>query len=137
MKICCALNYQKLSSDACKHLAQNPRFPSRTTIQALLLQRSKLKNFLQDTNPPKSLNTSPCTYGDKASTKNEEQIALYAEKLCLTVESEKIKSHLQGMQWRVMELENVCKKLQTRMGKLMKTKIPSPGNPKSLPKMCR
>lgn len=137
MKICCALNYQKLSSDACKHLAQNPKFPSRTAIQALLLQRSKLKNLLEDTDHPKSFNTSPCTYDDKASTKNEEQISPYAEKLCLTVESEKIKSHLQRMQWRVMELEKVCKKLQTRVGKLIKTKIPSPGNPKSLPKMCR
>ncbi|KAJ8622285.1 hypothetical protein MRB53_030814 [Persea americana] len=137
MKICCALNYQKLSSDACQHLVQNPRFPSRTATQALLLHRSKFKNLLQDTDHPKSFNTSPCTYGDKASAKNEKQIALYADKLCLTVESEKIKSHLQGMQWRVMELEKVCKRLQTRMGKLMKAKIPSPGNPKSLPKMCR
>lgn len=137
MKICCALNYEKLSSDICKHLAQNPKFPSRSAIQALLSQQSKLKSLLQDTDSLNSSNTSPCTNGSEANVKiTDEQIVLYAKRLDLATENEKIKTHLQGMQLRVMELEKVCQKLQTQIAKIMKAKAASPGNPKSLPKLC-
>lgn len=136
MKICCAIHYEKLSSDACKHLAQNPKFPSRTAIQALLSQRSKVKSLLQDTDRFKSFATSPFDNSNEGSAKKDGQIILYTEKLGLTVENEKIEAHLQGVQWRVIELEKFCKKLQTQIAKLKKTKLPSPGNPKSLPKLC-
>lgn len=137
MKICCGLNYEKLSSDICKHLAQNPKFPSRSAIQALLSQQSKLKSSLQDTDSLNSSNTSPCTNGGEANAKiTDEQIVLYAKRLDLATENEKIKTHLQGMQLRVMELEKVCQKLQTQIAEIMKAKAASPGNPKSLPKLC-
>lgn len=137
MKICCALNYEKISPDVCKHLAQNPKFPSRAAIQALLSQQSKLKSLLQDTDSVKSSNALSCTNGDEANAKiNDEQIVLHAKRLDLATENEVIKEHLQGMQWRVMELEKVCQKLQTQMGKIMKAKKATPGTPKSLPKLC-
>lgn len=137
MKICCALNYEKLSSDICKDLSQNLKFPSRSAIQALLSQQSKLKSLLQDTDSLNSSNTSPCTNSDQANAKiTDEQIVLHAKRLDLATENQEIKTHLQGMQWRVMELEKVCQKLQTQIAKIMNAKAASPGNPRSLPKLC-
>jgi len=130
MKICCAINYEKLSSESCKHLAQNSRFPSRTAIQALVSQHSKLKNLLKDTN-----NLRPLKYGTQFD--NNGQIVLYAKKLDLSVENEKLRANLQGMQWKVMELEKVCRKMQVQMAKMTKSKKSSHrGSSRSLPKLC-
>src|SRR4051812_9379103 len=112
MQICCAINYEKLSSECCKHLAQNTRFPSRAAIEVLVFQHSKLKNLLEDTE-----NARPVRSGGKFSDDNE-QIILYAKKLDLSTENAKLRENLQGMQWKVMELEKVCRKMQIRMGKM-------------------
>ncbi|WOL10379.1 BTB/POZ domain-containing protein [Canna indica] len=139
MNICCAIDYDKLSSESCKHLARNPKFPSRTAVEALTFQQSKLKSLLQNTdsfrsilNPPP--NESKCKEKDQLN--DSEQIVLYANKLDLTLENEKLKAELQGMQWRVMELEKICRKMQTRMAKVMKNKTPSPSGSRSLPRLC-
>jgi len=121
MKICCTLNYEKLSTGACKHLAKNTKFPSRTAVQALISQQSKLKSLLQGTNHIKPLGDSPCNYNEKGSKGKEDEdgepIVLYARKLEISMENEKLRAHLQGMQWRVMELEKLCRKMQTQMEK--------------------
>lgn len=133
MKICCAINYEKLSSESCKHLAQNSKFPSRTALQALVSQHSKLKNLLKDTN---NVRPAPLAKGKDSS----EQIILYAKKLDLSMENEKLRANLQGMQWKVMELEKVCRKMQIQMAKITKsTKISSGSHrssSRSLPKLC-
>ncbi|KAJ0983432.1 hypothetical protein J5N97_011687 [Dioscorea zingiberensis] len=104
MKICCAINYAKLSSETCKHLARNSKFPSRTAMQALITQHSKLKSLLQDTNYLSKLCNSP----HKNKQMNDgEQVILYAKRVDLSTENEKLKANLQGMQWRVIELEKV------------------------------
>ncbi|XP_008813170.2 BTB/POZ domain-containing protein At3g22104 [Phoenix dactylifera] len=137
MKICCAINYEKLTSESCKHLAQNSKFPSRTAIQALISQQSKLKSLLQDTDHLKSFSYPLKVNGYKQNQCNDgEQIILYAKKLDLSMENEKLKAHLQGMQWRVVQLEKICKKMQTQMAKIMKTRISSPSNSRSLPRLC-
>ncbi|XP_077211069.1 BTB/POZ domain-containing protein At3g22104-like isoform X2 [Tasmannia lanceolata] len=139
MKICCVLNYEKLSSEACKHLAQNSKFPSRAVIEALVSQQSKLKNLLHDTDNLKSFGNLPCSYSDKATKGKKDnsgdQIILYAKKLDLSTENENMKAHLQGMQWRVMELEKLCRKMQNQMAKIMKSRLSSPSNAR-LPKLC-
>ncbi|OVA13173.1 BTB/POZ-like [Macleaya cordata] len=140
MKICCALNYEKLSSSACKHLAQNTKFPSRTTVQALISQQSKLNNLLQETN---HLN-SRCSYTEKENggkrDKDKEQVVLYAKKLDFSTENEKLREHIQGMQWRVMELEKICRKMQTQLAKVIKSKVSSSSSSgngaRSLPRLC-
>ncbi|KAJ6420695.1 hypothetical protein OIU84_028116 [Salix udensis] len=53
MKICCALNYEKLSAEACLHLYQNKTFPSKSAVQALLSQQAKLKRLLKATDKTK------------------------------------------------------------------------------------
>ncbi|XP_010267839.1 PREDICTED: BTB/POZ domain-containing protein At3g22104-like isoform X1 [Nelumbo nucifera] len=140
MKICCALNYEKLSSEACKHLAQNSKFPSRTAVQALISQHSKLKSLIQDTSYVKPISDSPFSYSEKGTklkkVEDGDQVVLYARKLDLSSENEKLRAHLQGMQWRVMELEKVCRKMQTQMAKIMKSRLSSSSNARSLPRLC-
>ncbi|KAJ4949732.1 hypothetical protein NE237_002650 [Protea cynaroides] len=137
MKICCALNYEKLSSEALKHLGRNSKFPSRKALHALMSQHSKLKTLLGDNN---ILGDSPCSYSEKGikgkEVENGEQHVLYAGKLDISMENEKLEEHLRGMQWRVTELEKVCRKLQAQMEKMMKSRLSSSSSPRSLPRMC-
>ncbi|KAF5741461.1 BTB/POZ domain-containing protein [Tripterygium wilfordii] len=139
--ICFALNYDKLSSEACVHLSQNTRFPSKLAVQALKSQQLKLKSLIQNTNNPKSYTDSPCQFKEirNKEEKDEasEQIVLYSRKLDYsTDDKEQLREHIQGMQLRVIELEKVCRKMQTRMSKNAKSKTPSHGTARSLPRLC-
>ncbi|KAL5797760.1 hypothetical protein ACOSQ2_002580 [Xanthoceras sorbifolium] len=140
MKICCALNYEKLSAEACIHLSQNAKFPSKSAVQALISQQFKLKNLLHNTDSSKCCTDTPCSFTETGSKskkgETDEQVVLYAGKLEVSPDNEKIRTHLQGMQWRVMELEKVCRKMQTQMAKIMKSRVSSHSNARSLPKLC-
>ncbi|XP_041004742.1 BTB/POZ domain-containing protein At3g22104-like isoform X2 [Juglans microcarpa x Juglans regia] len=140
MKICCALNYEKLSAEACLHLSQNKKFPSRSAVQALISQQYKLKSLLHGTNNSRSLTDSPSTSTEvRSKGKKDEaskQVVMYAGKLDISSESEKLTAHLQGMQWRVIELEKICRKMQTQMAKILKSRVSSHGHTRSLPKLC-
>ncbi|MBA0814975.1 hypothetical protein Gohar_020763, partial [Gossypium harknessii] len=109
MKICGGLNYKKLSSEACMHLSQNTKFPSTSAVQALISQQWKLKNLLEGMH-----NAKHYTDFTAKEDRGREQVVVYNEKL---------RAQLQGMQWRVMELEKVCKKMQNQMAKIMKAKV--------------
>lgn len=140
MKICCSLNYEKLSSQACLHLSQNTKFPSKSAVQALSSQQSKLKNLLQVTPGSTPYNDSPCSSKGVAQKgkkdKTSEQLVLYADNHDLSADNEKLRAHLQGMQWRVMELEKICRKMQVQMTKMTKSKVSGNSYAKSLPKLC-
>lgn len=137
IKVCSGLSYEKLSSEACSHLARNKKFPSKSAGQALITQQVKLKSLLQETNQPSPYLDSPCSFVDTENPGNEDQqIVLYAGKLDLSTENEKLKEHLQGMQWRVLELEKACRKMQNQMAKMLKSRVSSHNNAKSLPRLC-
>ncbi|XVE92866.1 hypothetical protein REPUB_Repub01dG0140200 [Reevesia pubescens] len=140
MKICCALNYEKISTEACIHLSQNAKFPSKSAVQALIFRQLKLKNLLQGTSNTKFFTDSPCNFTEtRGKTKKDEaneQIVLYSGRLDISADNEKLRAHLQGMQWRVMELEKVCKKMQTQMAKIMKSKASNHSTARSLPRLC-
>lgn len=141
VKVCCALNYEKLSSDACVHLSQNAKFPSKSSVEALFSQQLKLKNLLQGTKNSKSDMDSPCKLNEtRAKAKKgegSEQIVLYSGRLDISGDNENLRAHLQGMQWRVIELEKLCKKMQAQMAKLMKSKTPTThSTARSLPRLC-
>ncbi|XP_057488309.1 BTB/POZ domain-containing protein At3g22104-like [Actinidia eriantha] len=140
MNLCCGLQYEKLSSEACQNLAQNKKFPSKSAVQALISQHCKLRSLLQETNQTKPFFDSPCSSIDinMEGKKDEtcEQIVLYAGKLDLSAENEKLRAHLQGMQWRVFELEKIYKKMQTQMTKIMKSRLSVHSSARSLPKLC-
>ncbi|KAL4362701.1 hypothetical protein GQ457_04G005130 [Hibiscus cannabinus] len=140
LKICCALNYEKLSSDACIHLSRNANFPSKSAVQALVSQQSKPKNLLQGTKNTKLNTDSPCKFTEtrRKAKKDEgsEQTILYSRKSDVPSDHENLRTHLQGMQGRVIELEKLCKKMQNQMARLMKSKISTQGTARSLPRLC-
>lgn len=137
MKVCSGLNYEKLSPQALDHLTRNAKLPSKSAVQAVISQQHKLKSLLQDSttsftgctaSPPEAASRSSKDDGSK-------QIVLYAKKFNLTDENERLKAHLQGMQWRVVELEKVCRKMQVQMTKMVKSRMAS-RSAKSVPKLC-
>lgn len=140
MKICCALNHEKLSAESCIHVSQNLKFPSRSAVQVLISQQFKLKSLLHATNNTKSCvdSSSRATEAGNESKKDksEEQVVLFAGSLDLQADSKNLRAHLQGMQWRVMELEKVCRKMQIQMAKIMKSRAPSQSHSRSLPRLC-
>lgn len=143
LKICCGLNYEKLSAEACEHLCLNTKFPSNAAVHALISKQSKLNNMLHSTPSTSSFTDSPCSFSDAVKKgkkdKTNEQVVLYAGKFdvsSVSDDNEKLKAHLQGMQWRVMELEKICRKMQSQMAKISKSKVSGNGYARSLPKLC-
>ncbi|OIW05926.1 hypothetical protein TanjilG_07202 [Lupinus angustifolius] len=140
VKICCGLNYEKLSSQACLHLSQNSKFPSKSAVQALISKQSKLNNLLRTTPSTTPFNNSPCGSSGTAQRgkkdKISEQVVLYDGNIDLSVDNEKLRVHLQGMQCRVTELEKICLKMQSQMAKITKSKVSGCSNARSLPKLC-
>lgn len=140
LSVCCGLNYEKLSSEPCNHLTKNKKFPSKSAVQALISQKCKLKNLLQETDRPNSFVDLPSSFVQtkrKAKMDGDcQQIVLYAGKLDISTENERLKAHLQGMQWRVLELEKVCSKMQIQMAKIIKSRLSSQSTAKSLPRLC-
>ncbi|KAG8640686.1 BTB/POZ domain-containing protein At3g22104 isoform X1 [Manihot esculenta] len=139
-KLYCALNCEKLSAEARIHLSQNKTFSSRTAVQALKSQQLKLMSLLHGTNNLKCYDGSSSSLGEMGSkgkaNEASERLMLYTGKFDLSSDSEKLRAHLQGMQCRVMELEKVCRKMQTQMTKIMKSRVSSHSNARALPKLC-
>ncbi|KAG6470472.1 hypothetical protein ZIOFF_071545 [Zingiber officinale] len=134
-KLFCAINYEKLSIESCKHLAMNSKFPSRTVIRALISQQRKLRNLLQETN---RLKESPPeqSRGKKKQFSDDQQIILYTKKLEISGENKRLKTQLQGMRWKVIELEKICKKMKAQVEKATKSRRVSPSGSRSLPRLC-
>ncbi|MBA0717971.1 hypothetical protein Golax_005742 [Gossypium laxum] len=95
--------------------------------------------YLEGTNKTKLYTNSPCKFIEtKGKAKKDKacEPTLYSERLDISVDNEKLREHLQGMQCRVMELENVFKKMQSEMAKIMKSKAAAHGSSaRSLPRL--
>lgn len=137
IKMCRALNYRKLSAKACKHLSENSKFPSKIITQALNSQQFKLKSLIRVSSNTSSIASSPCSCSDNIK-KDEvgEQIVLYAGDLNLSTDNVRLRAQLQGMQSRVMELEKLCRKMQTQMTKVLRSRVSSSHKSRSLPRLC-
>ncbi|XP_010551743.1 PREDICTED: BTB/POZ domain-containing protein At3g22104-like isoform X2 [Tarenaya hassleriana] len=108
------LSYTKLSGESGTNISRNAKFHP---AEAYILQKPKLETF--------------------AGRSQDEQIILRIEKVEISDENEKLKEHLQGIQWRVMELERACRKMQNQMEIIKKrSRSAIRGNPRSLPKLC-
>ncbi|KAL4351204.1 hypothetical protein GQ457_06G004410 [Hibiscus cannabinus] len=131
LEICCALNYEKLSGKACLHLSRNTKFPSKTAVRALVSLQPKLEYLLQGINNAERYTDLPYRFtgigGRAKEDEGSEQAVVYKEKL---------RAQLQGMQLKVMELEKVCKKMQTQLAKFMKSKLSNHRTTRSLPRLC-
>ncbi|XP_062190330.1 BTB/POZ domain-containing protein At3g22104-like isoform X2 [Phragmites australis] len=137
MKICRGLSYEKLSPECCTHLAQNAGFPTRAAVQALASQHTVLKSLvLRDPGQLKPVpSPPPSTTNSYDDGENDGQVILYAGRLDLSLENQNLRSLLDGMHWRVMELEKVCSRMKTQMTK-MKASRGGSCTARSLPRMC-
>lgn len=104
-RLCRCLNYSKLSFEASKDLAKNPRIPPRVAMQALISQQSKIPTSDVVTESPRM---------------NASQIVLYNEKNRNSFSQEKqdVALNLEKMQWRVIELEKLRKEMNGQVSKL-------------------
>ncbi|KAF3538392.1 hypothetical protein F2Q69_00019974 [Brassica cretica] len=65
------------------------------------------------------------------------QLILEVKKVKISGDGEKLKEHIEGIQWRVMELERACLKMHNQMEVIKKrSKRTSGGSNRSLPKLC-
>ncbi|CAA7394588.1 unnamed protein product [Spirodela intermedia] len=127
-RICGAVDCGKLSPASSRHLAGNSRFPARAAVRVFSGDQSKLKSLLSDGTRRR---TSPA--GGAPGAGEREQVVLYARKLEVSEEeTEKLRVHLRGMQWRVAELEKLCRRLQGQMRKMTATG----GRSRTLPRLC-
>ncbi|KAL9229917.1 hypothetical protein vseg_005331 [Gypsophila vaccaria] len=121
-RLCRCLNYEKLTLEACKELAKNPRIPPRVAVQALASQKQvkyeppthadQLDYFSPMTSPPTTNRTvsteSPVLHDeDQDEDENED-------------EDEDVRVNIERMQWRVLELEKMCKEMKGQMSKLVR-----------------
>ncbi|XP_057986363.1 BTB/POZ domain-containing protein At3g22104-like [Hevea brasiliensis] len=138
MRLCCALNYEKLSAETLQHLAQNSKFPSRRSLQVFISQQSKHSSSISNhmysfkrLDEFRFCSASKPNESDREGT--NEQVRPCARK---HRETRNLKKHLQQMQCRVAELEKVCKAMQSQMPNVTKKRLCNSGKVRSLPKLC-
>ncbi|KAL1197510.1 BTB/POZ domain-containing protein [Cardamine amara subsp. amara] len=74
---------------------------------------------------------------DEQQQQQQKQLILRVDKVEISGDNEKLKEHIEGIQWRVMELERACLKMQNQMEVIKKrSKNSSRGSNRSLPKLC-
>ncbi|GER48206.1 phototropic-responsive NPH3 family protein [Striga asiatica] len=117
IKICSGLNYEKLSTDALDHLIKNAIFPTKSASRALATRQEQAMK-------------------EGRKSESSRKIVLYARNLGFSYEREKLEAHLRGMQWRVMELEKVCRIMQFQMAKMTKSRLSNDVSRVSVPKFC-
>ncbi|KAJ8759626.1 hypothetical protein K2173_009273 [Erythroxylum novogranatense] len=128
-RLCRCLNYKKLSFEACKDLAKNPRIPPNVAVQALMsLNSSKTnKEFVQS-----ETTTTPVDTLRMISSNGIDEKSLLKENEDMVISIEK-------MQKRVKELEKVCREMKGQMSGLVKKKVMTAASPqyRALPRLCR
>ncbi|CAK9142635.1 unnamed protein product [Ilex paraguariensis] len=111
IRLCCALNYDKLSPGTLGQLAQNTKFPPIAVVTAIVSQQSKLKKLPKDANHLKTFSDWPVCSNKKGigAKKVSEQIFLRAKNYDFPSHCEKLRLQMQGIPWKVVKLEEVCK----------------------------
>nr|XP_043606919.1 BTB/POZ domain-containing protein At1g50280 [Erigeron canadensis] len=167
-RLCRCLNYEKLSLEACKDLAKNPRIPPRIAVQALVSQHS---NIPPDDHSYNNDNHDQDNYTYikdhdremKLTKSSKELMVLYnkndghdhlhfdssdhSSKSSSRHEHNKevddddgvVKLNLQKMQWRVVELEKICREMKGQMSKMVKGDrviMSGSSHGRPLPRLC-
>ncbi|KAI4385823.1 hypothetical protein MLD38_003816 [Melastoma candidum] len=144
-RLCRCLNYEKLSLEACKELAKNPKVPPAIAVQALMAQQSRLPT--QQCEVLSSPMPTPRRGCDKVVARDsprrtsvvEGEIVAYDRVDMENIEEENrdMRMNLQRMQWRVVELEKVCKEMKGRMSRMVRHPTGGPGvSARALPRLC-
>lgn len=111
-------------------------------MQALASQHTVLKGIIRHSGPLKPASPPPPPAAqresyDDADGDNNGQVILYASRLELTLKNQNLKSLLDSMHWRVMELEKVCSRMKTQMTKMKASRRGGgAAAARSLPRMC-
>ncbi|OWM63138.1 hypothetical protein CDL15_Pgr008054 [Punica granatum] len=148
-RLCRCLNYEKLSLEACKDLTKNPKIPPRIAVQALMCQHQEQQqqNSTEDSCCPMA-KESPVQTPNSSTMSKYTQLMVYngggnyvidAESMIPAKEEEEedMKVNLQEMQWRVVELEKVCKQMKGQMSKMVRHPSSSASTPnRALPRLC-
>eukprot|EP00252_Welwitschia_mirabilis_P012981 TRINITY_DN2868_c0_g1_i4.p1 TRINITY_DN2868_c0_g1~~TRINITY_DN2868_c0_g1_i4.p1 ORF type:complete len:568 (+),score=21.69 TRINITY_DN2868_c0_g1_i4:326-2029(+) len=139
VSICRAINYSKLSFEASKHLSHNPRIPTAVALHVLMLQQSSLRDALNryHSHPHADAPETPSTSASSSTASGDLNTVLLCSKdvdVDYHSENSDLKADLEGMHWRVMELEQACRKLQFQFTKVAKLK--RRGNASRLPRLC-
>ena len=119
------MNFQKLTLETCKELAKNPRIPPRSAVRALAAQSTKDMKV----NGPEDMKAAP-----PSAPVNRSPTAATAGK-------DEMQLNLQMMQWRVAELEKVCRDMKGQMSRMSKSgskvnSSPSQLQGRGLPRLC-
>ncbi|KAL0296447.1 UNVERIFIED_CONTAM: BTB/POZ domain-containing protein [Sesamum radiatum] len=132
-RLCRCLNYEKLSLETCKDLADNPRIPPRIAVQALGYQHSTTltTEFVNDDD-----SSSPSSRSKGGNNSNDYQLVLYkgnddyskSGTLCSPEEMKVNKCSA-----RVVELEKVCREMQGHVARMVKL---APQHNRPLPRLC-
>ncbi|XP_055806376.1 BTB/POZ domain-containing protein At3g19850-like isoform X2 [Solanum dulcamara] len=141
-RLCRCLNYDKLSLEACKDLAKNPRIPPRIAVHALASQGSS-QNFFKEKDAKNktsiSKNHQMVVYkkheSDMSSGASDHRNDQSTDEEY--AESEHMRLNLQRMQWKVVELEKVCREMKGQMSRMVKTgAMAPPPHSRALPRLC-
>ncbi|XP_031249660.1 BTB/POZ domain-containing protein At3g22104-like [Pistacia vera] len=135
LRVCSTLNYEKLSTDALKHIALNSRFPSEIAVKSFINQHYKLRTLVPKTKSVLTINHLDVKeyMGEKADARH---IFICSKQHNLSTETEKFEAQFQGMNWKMKELEKVCRIMQTELGNITRTRLSTSKNARYLPKLC-
>ncbi|KAE8696759.1 60S ribosomal protein L8 [Hibiscus syriacus] len=137
MRICSALNYAKLSTDALRDLARNSRFPSRIAIQGFLNRQSKLENLIERQKHTNAFSGSISNEESIKEKENSDGILVYAKRFGVSEKAEQLDVQLQETQCKVTEQEKFCGIMHAQIGNIPRTRLSSLGNnARFLPKLC-
>ncbi|KAL5721506.1 hypothetical protein ACHQM5_005156 [Ranunculus cassubicifolius] len=131
--LCRCLNYEKLTLEACKDLAKNPRIPPRIAVQALVCQQSKGHvHSLESSSECSSPSLFTLQLPSSPGAVDTDKLSEYSE------DKEEMKMNLEKMQYRVIELEKVCMTMKSQMSKMVKSNKVSNMNShnRAMPRLC-
>ncbi|TYJ97199.1 BTB/POZ domain-containing protein [Cucumis melo var. makuwa] len=143
-RLCRCLNHEKLSLETCKALAKNPRVPPRTAVEALKCQARGGGCSGEE----EALTTATGEEDDQSSSGYYSECQRVLSSSSFESEgcssstgqdnNQEMKLNLQRMQWRVVELEKVCREMKSNMSSLVRqSAITSPPTyHRALPRLC-
>lgn len=122
-RLCRCLNYNKLSFEASKDLAKNPRIPPRIAMQALISQQSKIPTNDFAINSPRIKNSQLVLYNE-------------ASRDSFSQEKKHMKLNMERLQWKVVELEKVPKEMNGQISNLFSRILLNPARAGASPRYC-
>ncbi|KAL2329104.1 hypothetical protein Fmac_022531 [Flemingia macrophylla] len=123
-RLCRCLNYSKLSFEASKDLAKNPRIPPRVAMQALISQQSKISTSDYVTDSPRMKSSHIVLFNKKAN------------RVSFSQEKEDTRLNLDRMHWGVIELQKL-RKMKGNVPKLLtRDVLLNPARTSSSPRLC-